>query len=307
MDNSSVSGQRKTSLRGLRKQQKRAALLFALPAIAGFLVWYAGPIIASFILSLTEYDILSAPSFSGLANYENMFFRDPLFWESLKVTFYFSIGRVPLILGVAFIIALLMDRKLRGLAFFRTVFYIPSIIPLVAASILWIWLFNPEFGLFNLVLNSFRLPSLSWIHSEEQVIPSLILMSVWLGLGQPMIIFLAGLQDVPQHLYEAVEIDGGNWVHKLRHITIPMISPVFLFNFVMQIIFSFQIFTQVFIMTGGGPVNSSLVYVYYIYRNAFASFEMGYASALSWILFLIIGVITLLIFRFSRSFIYYEA
>ncbi len=293
------------SVIGLKKQQRRAAILFALPAILGLFVWSAGPIIASFILGLTKYDILSAPDFIGLANYKKMFFEDTLFWQSLKVTLYYSMGRIPFVLGFAFAVALLLNCKIKGLAFFRTVFYLPSIVPAIAASLLWLWLFNPELGPSNLVLNFLGLPRLKWIYSEEQVIPSLILMSIWLGLGQPMIIFLAGLQDIPQRLYEATEIDGGNWVHKLLYITIPMMSPIFLFNLIMQTIFSFQIFTQVYVMTAGGPVHSSLVYVYYIYTNAFRGFEMGYASALAWILFSIIGVITILIFKFSRDFIHY--
>lgn len=241
----------------------------------------------------------------GIGNFTRLFNNDPLFWKSLFATAYYTFLSVPLVITAAFVVATLLNQKVKGLAIFRTIFYLPSVVPAVANSVLWLWLFNPDFGLINSLLNSIGLPGFLWIYDEAQVIPSLVLMSVW-GMGNTMIIFLAGLQGVPQHYYEAAEIDGANGWEKWRYVTIPMVSPVMFFNLVMGIIGTFQVFAQAYIMTDGGPNNASLFMVYYLFQNAFLYGRMGYASALAWVLFVIILVFTILVFRSSSSWVYYE-
>jgi len=290
---------------GQAKIEARWGILLALPAIIGFFLWTVGPAIASLILSLTHWPTAGSPKFVGLDNYIQMFGKDNLFKKSLGVTAYYSFGSIPLVIIVAFIIAILLNQKVKGQSIFRTVYYLPSVVPAVASAMLWLWLFNPDFGLLNYILSIFGLPQLMWIYSETQVVPSLILMSIW-AMGGTMLIFLAGLQGVPNSLYEAIEIDGGNWWDKFRHITIPMMTPVIFFNLVMGIIGSFQVFNQAYIMTDGGPNNASLFYVYSLYLNAFRYGKMGYACALAWILFLIILILTLIVFRSSSYWVYYE-
>jgi multiple sugar transport system permease protein len=200
---------------------------------------------------------------------------------------------------------MLLNHKVIGISFFRTMLYLPSVAPSVAVAMLWLWLFNPDFGLLNYLLGAVGLPKLLWIHDETQVIPSFVLMSIW-RLGGPMIIFLAGLQGIPPSLYEAAELDGGGWWRKLWYVTLPLMTPSFFFNAVMGIISSFQIFNEAYIMTDGGPNNGSLFQVYYIYLNAFRYGKMGYASSLAWALFVIILIVTLVMFRASRNWVHYE-
>jgi multiple sugar transport system permease protein len=289
----------------LSKVESKWGLILALPAILGFILWTAGPMIASLVLSFTSWDAVTSPKLIGLSNYRKLLIEDPLFKKSLGVTLYYSVGSVPLVLAIAFIVALLLNQKVRGLSFFRTAFYLPSIVPAVASAMIWIWLFNPDFGLLNQFLGILNLPKLQWIYSETQVIPSLILMSIW-GMGGSMIIFLAGLQGVPEQLYEAVEVDGGNWWHKFRYITIPMMTPIIFFNLIMGIIGTLQTFNQAYVMTSGGPNYASLFYVYYLYLNAFNYGAMGYSCALAWILFLIVLGLTLIVLRSSSYWVYYE-
>lgn len=289
----------------LSKVEAKWGLILALPAILGFILWTAGPMIASLVLSFTSWDAVTSPKLIGLSNYRKLLIEDPLFKKSLGVTLYYSVGSVPLVLAIAFIVALLLNQKVRGLSFFRTAFYLPSIVPAVASAMIWIWLFNPDFGLLNQFLGILNLPKLQWIYSETQVIPSLILMSIW-GMGGSMIIFLAGLQGVPEQLYEAVEVDGGNWWHKFRYITIPMMTPIIFFNLIMGIIGTLQTFNQAYVMTSGGPNYASLFYVYYLYLNAFNYGAMGYSCALAWILFLIVLGLTLIVLRSSSYWVYYE-
>ena len=221
------------------------------------------------------------------------------------MTFYYALGSVPLRLIFAFFLAVLLNQQIRGLPIFRTIFYLPSIIPLIASSVLWIWLFNPDFGLLNAALRPLGFPKLQWIYGSDTVVPSLILMSLW-DVGPLMIIFLAGLQGVPRQLYEAVEIDGGNALHRLRHITLPLMTPTILFNLILSIIGAMQTFVQPYVMTNGGPNNNSLLYVLYLYQKAFQQSQMGYASALAWILFVIIALLSFLVLRTSSSWVYYE-
>jgi multiple sugar transport system permease protein len=236
--------------------------LFIAPAVLGFLIWIAGPMLFSAWVSLTEWDLLSDPEFVGLSNYQSMF-QDPLFWQSLKVTAYFTLVSVPLFQALALAVALLMNTNVRGISFFRTIYYLPSIVPVVANAMLWSWVFNSEFGLLNAGLRAIGLPKILWLQNPNWAMPALITMSLW-GLGGAMLIYLAGLQGVPQQLYEAAELDGASYWHRFRHVTIPMISPVLFFNLLMGLIGALQTFTQGYIITNGGPQNSTLINALYI-------------------------------------------
>lgn len=271
----------------------------------GFVLFALGPIAASLVMSFTDWPIISAPTWVGTANYTRLFAHDPLFWQALKVTMIYAVVSVPLGLAVAFGLAALLNQNIRGIGVFRTIFYLPSIFPVVANSVLFLWFFNPEFGLLNAGLRALHLPPSQWVYSPATALPSLILMSLW-SIGGTMVIFLAGLQDVPLHLYEAVDIDGGTAWHKAFHVTIPMVTPIILFNLVLSLIHALQAFTQPYVMTQGGPNNATLFYVFYLYRTAFADGKMGYAAGMAWILFLFIVALTALIFRSSRRWVYYE-
>lgn len=304
-DPTSLKLVRPAGLRQKRRQEVMWGVLCASPAILGFLIWQIGPIIASVFVAMTDWRIAGTPEWIGLANFEQMFTQDRLFPIALRVTAYYTFGSVPLHLVVAFLLALLLNQKIKGLAIFRTVYYLPAVVPLIASSILWLWLFNPDFGLLNAGLDSLGLPKSQWIYHSQTVIPSLILMSAW-NVGPTMIIFLAGLQGVPRQLYEAVEIDGGGAFRRLWHVTIPMLTPTILFNLVLTFINTMQTFVQPYLMTEGGPNNASLLYVLYLYRKAFNESQMGYASALAWIIFLIIAGLSLLVFKSSARWVYYE-
>ncbi|PLS01054.1 carbohydrate ABC transporter permease [Neobacillus cucumis] len=290
---------------GIYRMERNWGILFALPAILGFLIFTVGPMIASLFYSLTDWTIGGDMHFIGLENYITLFRTDDLFRKSLFSTTYYSLGSVPIIIIVGFFIAMLLNQKVKGLPIFRTIFYLPVIVPSIANSMLWLWLFNPDFGLFNTILKELHLPTSQWIYDEKTAIPSLILMSSW-GVGNIVVIFLAGLQGVPTHLYEAVEIDGGNSWHKLLHVTIPMMTPTIFFNLIMSLIGMFQEFNMAYIMTQGGPNNSTLMYVFYLYRKAFMETKIGYACALAWILFLFIMILTFIVFKSSKGWVYYE-
>jgi len=295
---------KKPKLHKLQRKEAFWGYFFAMPAILGLLIWTIGPMIASLYFSFTDYKVVGSYHWVGFQNYVDIFKNDLDFKKSLFVTFYFAIGSTFFTLLAALIVAVLMNMNVKGQSIFRTMYYLPVIVPSVASNILWLWLFNPDFGLLNSILQFLGLPKLMWIYDENTVIPSLILLSIW-GCGGTALIFLAGLQDVPKQLLEAVEIDGGNWWHKFRYVTLPSISPVIFFNLIMGLIGSFQAFTQAYVMTEGGPNNSTLFYVLLIYREAFQKNNMGYASALAWILFIIILLFTLIVFRSSKSWVYY--
>nr|WP_313999613.1 sugar ABC transporter permease [uncultured Paenibacillus sp.] len=281
-------------------------VLFALPAILGLLIFTLGPMIYSLYMSFTDYSGSNTPAFVGLDNYTRMFSgEDQYFYKSLGVTVYFVILSVPTGIIYSFLLALLLNRDVKGKAFFRTIFYLPSIVPIIAISFIWLWLLNPDLGLANEVLRSVGLPGSQWIFGENSVVPSLAIMNLW-TTGGTMIIFLAGLQDIPRSLYEAIEMDGGSRLDKLWHITVPMMTPTIFFNLIMGIINGFQIFSQAYVMTNGGPNNASLFYVFYLYREAFQFSRMGSASAIAWVLFVIIMALTYLVFKTSRKWVYYE-
>ncbi|MCF2717610.1 carbohydrate ABC transporter permease [Paenibacillus sp. SEL1] len=290
---------------GMMRMERNWGLLFALPAILGLMIFTIGPIAASFVFSLTDWTIGGQMTFIGLDNYRTILTEDATFSQSMFVTTYYALGSVPLGLAAAFIIALLLNQKVKGLSVFRTIYYLPTIVPSIANTMLWLWMFNPDFGLLNSLLEGVGLPGSKWIYDESTAIPSLIMMSTW-GIGNTVIIFLAGLQSVPTHLYEAAEVDGGNRWHKFFHITIPSMTPTIFFNLVMSLISTFQAFNQAYVMTNGGPNNSTLFYVFYLWRTAFTETKIGYASALAWILFFVIMVLTVLIFSTSKKWVHYE-
>ena len=279
--------------------------IFLSPWILGMIFFTGGPIIASLILAFCRWDLITPPELVGLDNFIKIM-SDPKFWKSLYNTFYYTIFAVPLGIIGSIIVALLMNQKWRSVRLLRTIYYLPSVTAGVASAIIWMWLFNPDFGLINYFLGKLGIKGPLWLASEEWSKPALIIMSLW-GVGGNMIIYLAGLQGVPSQLYEAAEIDGANLFQKFINVTLPMLTPVIFFNLIMSIVWSFQIFTQVYVMTQGqgGPADSTLVLVLYIYQKAFKFHQMGYASALSWILFIIILIATLIQFKFSK-WVYYE-
>ena len=285
--------------------------LFISPWLIGFIIFSLIPMVASLFLSFTDWTMLSSPRWVGVENYSSIL-EDKLFFKSLYNTFYFVIFSVPLSMIFALFLAVLLNQKVKGLSFFRTVFFLPSITNVVAVSVLWVWIFNPEFGLINSFLAKVGIIGPYWFQDEHWSKPALILMSLW-NVGGGMIIYLAALQNVPQELYEAAEIDNAGFWMKLRKITIPMISPAIFFNLIISIIGSLQVFTQAFVMTGtqqpgmeGGPNQSTLFYVLYLYKKAFQEFKMGYAAALAWILFLIILILTFIQFKWVNKKVYYE-
>lgn len=301
-----------TVTRGMRQQRSlasrreaRAGNLFILPAVLGFLFLCLIPICISLYLSFTDWNVLKPAKFIGFKNYVKLFTTDTVFRASISATFQYALGSTIFSSLYAFLLALLMNTNIRFKAFFRTIYYLPAVTPAVANAVLWKWLYNPEFGLFNAVLGSLGLPKQLFLAGQATVIPSLIFMAMW-GCGGTMIIYLAGLQGVPQSLLEAVDIDGGNYWHKLRHISIPMVSPVIFFNVLMGLVNSFQAFVQAYMMTEGGPNNKSLLYSYQLYRVAFQQNKMGYASAMGWVLFLIMIVFTMLFFRVFSRMVYAE-
>ncbi len=278
--------------------------LFISPFILGVLFWVLYPAIMAAWLTFQQWNLITPAKFVGLANFETMI-NDKLFWQALKVTSIYTFFSVPLGLIISFCMALLINTKVRGLAVFRTIYYLPTIMPAVASAVLWAWIFNTDFGLLNSILNYFGIPKIAWLQETRFALPALILMSLW-SVGQSMIIFLAGLQGIDDIYYEAAKIDGAGRWHQMIHITIPMMSSVMFFNLVLGIIGSFQVFTAGYLITDGGPQNATLFYVLYLYRVGFQFLKMGYASALSWVLFFIILVLTLVIFKTVGKRVYYQ-
>lgn len=297
-----------TRFSSLGSQQTRRALLLGLLFISPWLINLAGltlyPFFASLYYSFTYYNVFQPPNFIGWENYRVMLGEDKLFWISLYNTVYFTVFAIGGGTVLAIAIALLLNMNVQGRPIYRTIYYLPSVTPTVANAVLWLWLFNPLYGPINSVLNLLHIPAPSWLGDPAWVKPALILMSFW-GLGQAIIIYLASLQDVPRELIEAAELDGARGWQKTLRITLPLISPVIFFNVVTGMIGSFQYFTEAYVMTEGGPGDASLFYGLYLYNSAFRYFKMGYASALAWVLFLVIMLITLLTFRVSRRHVYY--
>lgn len=277
---------------------------FITPFILGFFLWFLVPALVAAYLTFHSWNLLSPPRFVGLENIQKLF-TDPLLPQSLKATFLYTFLAVPLGLVVSFILAMLINTRMRGIAFFRTIYYLPSIVPAVANALLWAWMFNTEFGLINTFIRSLGGAKVAWLQQPTWAIPAFVIIGLWAS-GSAMIIFLAGLQGIPEIYYEAAEIDGAGAWTKLRHVTIPLMSPIILFNLVIGLIGSFQSFVTSLLITNGGPQNSTLFLVLHIYRTAFQSRQMGYAAALSWVLFLILMALSFIVFRYLGSLVYYE-
>lgn len=299
------------TLNRLRRREAWTGLAFVSPGVIGLLVFAVGPFLASGLLSFTNYNLLEPPKFIGVANYI-LLFHDHRFYIALWVTFYYAIVSVPLDLAVALGLALLLNQRVRGLGIFRTIFYLPAVLPPVATAVLWNWILNPDFGILNAALHFFGIPKESlpqWLIAPEWTVPAYILMSLW-GVGTAMIVSLAGLQDVPKSLIEAAILDGaGTWA-RFWHITLPMISPVLFYNVIQGIIGSFSYFTTPFILgqgvgSGSGTNDAGLFYALYVYQQAFSNLNLGYASALAWVMLFIILLLTLIIFRSSSIWVYY--
>ena len=275
------------------------------PWLIGFLIFTAGPMLASLYLSFCKYDLHSL-QFVGTKNYEILLTRDPLFWKSLGNTALYVLFSVPLGLTGSLLIAVLLNQKVKAIPIFRTLFYLPSLVPAVASALVWQWVFHPDAGILNFALSKLGIHGPKWLQDPKTALMSLIIMSLWGIGGGRMLIFLAGLQGISEELYEAAQLDGAKGWTCFRHITLPMLSPTIFFNLILGIIGSFQVFTSAYIMTGGGPDNATLMYVLYLYNNAFRFFKLGKASAMAWILFLVLLGFTGLQFKNASKWVYYE-
>jgi len=306
--------QRADRTRWSKKERRNfgLGLLFASPWIIGFLIFTVYPFFSSLYFSMTEYDLFNPPRWVGLDNYSAII-TDDRFYKSLGNTFFMAFISVPITLVCSLLIAMLLNQKVRGINYYRTLFYLPAVIPIVASALLWTWMLNPDFGLINIVLRSLGLPDPAWLLDPQYTKPSLILMSLW-GSGAGALIFLAALQGVPQQYYEAAQVDGANWWYRFWKITIPALSPIILFQLIMGLIGAFQIFTESYILSGGsrsgasslgGPDQSLLFYAVNLYQEAFVYLKMGYASALAWILFIIVMIITVILLKTSGRWVYY--
>lgn len=289
----------------LSRRRRRVAigLAFVSPWAIGFLVFTLFPFIATLYYSFTNYDIVGRAKWVGIGNYAALA-RDHLFWTSLWNTAFYTILEVPLSTAVAIALAMLLNMRVRGMAVYRTMFYIPTVVPIVASSILWLWLFNPSFGIVNELLSGIGINGPGWMFSEVWAKPTFVILGIW-GSGTPMVVYLAALQGVPTEMYEVAKLDGASLWQRTRAVTLPMISPAILFNVVLGLVASLQYFTQAYVMTQGGPNNATLFYALYLYQQAFNDLHLGYASAMAWLLFVIVVLITVMLFRSSSRWVYY--
>lgn len=299
---------RRRKMGAMERREAIAFYLFASPWILGFLIWTIGPMVASLYLSFTNYDLFTAPHWVGLQNYVELLTNDGEFRSAMLNTFYFVLIGLPLNLILALATALLLNEKLRGVTFFRALYYIPTLVPAVASGVLWITLFDPQFGILDAVLRIFHLPSIDWLTDPNWIKPAILITLLW-GVGGGMIIYLAGLQNIPEHLYESAKIDGAGIVARFRYVTLPLLTPTILFEVIIGLIGFFQIFDQIYVLTYNQPGESSITFMYYLFQTAFGSEsnQMGYASAQAWIFFVIVMLSTLAIFKTSARWVFYEA
>ncbi len=289
---------------GLARREAMEGYLFMLPWLLGFIVFTIGPIIASFGISLTDWQVGLRSNYIGLGNYAYMVAEDKLFWQSLKVTANYSVLALPPGIVLALTMALLLNQKVRGVSLFRTIYYLPAVTSGVAVAFLWMWILNNHFGLLNWFLSLLGVKGVGWLVETRSALPALAIMSLW-GAGGLMILYLSSLQAIPTELYEAAKIDGANAFHQFLHVTIPMLTPTILFNVVVGIIGVFQTFTVAWIMTGGGPNFATHFYVLHLYNNAFGYARMGYACALAWALFVIVLILSAAVLRSSQYWVFY--
>lgn len=290
----------------MRRGETIAGYLFLLPNIIGFLVFSSLPVLATLVISTLHWDLIRAPTFVGLQNYQQLLFADPTFWTVLRNTTAFVAGTVPAGIVISLLLALAMNANIRGIAIFRALFFVPVISSSVAVAVMWQWLYNTDYGLINYGLSFLGIHAIPWLNSTAWAMPAVILMAIWKHLGYDMIIYLAGLQGIPTALYEAAAIDGAGRWGKFWFITIPLLTPTTFFILIISIINSFQVFDLAFILTRGGPGDATNTVVMYIYNQAFQFFQMGYAAAVAWVLFLIIMAITLVQWRGQKNWVQYE-
>jgi multiple sugar transport system permease protein len=291
----------------VKRQRRFWGFVFALPVVLGTVVFNVWPAIYSFLLSLTDWDLIGSRNFIGLENFRYMFAEDDLFYTTLLNNAYFAFGSIPFAMAAGLGLALLVNRRVPGTNFFRTSYFIPVIASEVAVAMIWKWIYNGEFGLLNMFLGVFGVRGPEWLYNKVAAMPAVIIVSIWRSMGYNMILFLAGLQNIPGEYYEAARIDGaGGWAC-FKKITLPLLSPVTFFVSVISIINSFQVFGLLYVMTDGGPGYSTTVYVYYLYQNAFRLFKMGYASALAFFLFALIMLMTLFQWRMSKHWVHYSS
>jgi len=287
---------------GVRREETIAGYVFLLPNLIGFVIFLLFPILFAFYIMLTDWSLSAEPQFVGLENFETMV-NDRLFWNSLKNSFYYTFVAVPTGIFIAFWLALALNRKMRGIIFFRTVYFLPQITLTVAAATVWRWIYQPEIGLINYLLGLIGIDGPAWIHNTKWAMPSVIIMSNWQGIGFAMLILLAGLQGIPEEYYEAAAIDGASSWQRLRYVTLPMLSPAIFFVVVTSLIGAFQSFDQFFILTQGGPAHATTPLTLYIFNNAFAFFKMGYGAALAAVLFVIILIITIIQWQLAQRWV----
>ena len=286
----------------MAREEAAAGYMFLLPNLIGFMIFSFLPIIAALALTVTEWNVMDTPKFVGLKNFQTVA-RDDLFWKTAFNTVYYTIGAVPIGVFIAFWLALLLNRKMGGVVFFRTVFFLPSVTLGVAIAMVWVWLYHPELGLINFALAKLGFDGPSWLQSTRWAMPALIIMNNWVGIGGAMLIYLAGLQAIPEEYYEAARIDGATYMQQLRYITIPLISPTTFFVLVTSFIGAMQGFDSFYVMTRGGPAYATTPLVMYIFQNGFEWFRMGYAAALAAVLFLAIFLITAIQWHVARTWV----
>jgi multiple sugar transport system permease protein len=287
------------------RQEARWAALFLAPDMLGVLAFTAFPIAAAVVLSFLDWNLITDASYVGLDNFRELV-KDEVFWRTMGHTVYFTVGTVPTSMALGLVLALALNRPLRGVTLLRTAYFIPVIVPLISVAMVWRWLYDRDFGLINYFLDLAGLPVIGWLTDKTWAMPAVIIMSIWKGLGYNLVIYLAGLQSIPRRLYEAAEMDGASAWQRFWRITFPLLTPTTFFVLVVSIISSFQVFGQVYVMTRGGPGDATNTIVYYIYHVGFELFRMGYASSLAWTLFMVVFVLTLLQVRMQRRWVYYE-
>jgi len=300
----SISG-RAPKRGSLARREEIDGWLLASPWLIGFVIFTAGPMLASFVLAFTQYDALTPPIWTGLANLKKALITDPLVLHSLKITTIYAITSIPLRIAIGLFLAMLLNTKIRGLSLYRTIFYLPAVVSGVAVALLWQWLYNPDFGPLNYLLSLVGINGPAWLLDPHWALASLVIMSLW-SVGQGIVIYLAGLQGISTELYEAAEVDGATWWSRTRFITIPMMTPVIFFELIIGMINALQVFTEAYVMTQGGPGDATRFFMLYLYQNGFQFYKMGYASTLAWILFVYILVLSILVVRSSGSWVHYE-
>jgi multiple sugar transport system permease protein len=294
---------------GMTKRQRKEALEFYLwisPWLIGFIVWQGWPFLQSLYLAFTDFKLLNAPTFTGFDNLRRLW-HDAIFWKSLRVTTLYVLGTVPVGNALALFVAMILAQKLRAINLWRTIYFLPSVIGGVAVAVMWSFIFNPDFGLLNLVLSYLGIDGPGWLTSERWALPAIIIMGWWTSIGTQMVIYLAGIKGIPTVYYEAAEIDGATAWHKFWNVTVPLLSPTIFFNTIVGIIAAFQIFDPAFVLTRGGPNDATRTYIFNVFEQAFKFTNMGYASLLAWVLFIVILILTVFVMRLSQRYVYYES